>query len=101
MNKHCQVDRLLELRNVSSFEKSQPEQVRSSTGSVYNGDIFADTFTVQQTGPMIFLLTQEIIKMWNKLVLCKLCKTLKNSLEKRKEEKEHSFTHASVLGPLG
>lgn len=33
---------------------------------------------------MIFLLTQEIIKMWNRLVLCKLCKTLKNILEGKK-----------------
>lgn len=50
---------------------------------------------------MVFLLTQEIIKMWNKLFLCKLCKTLKDSLERRKGgKKEHPFTNASVLGLL-
>lgn len=55
------------LRNVGPFEKFQPEQVKFSPDNVHNGDTFI--FSVQQKSPMLFLLTQEMIKMWNKLFL--------------------------------
>lgn len=100
-NKSHQVDILLVLTDVGFFfEKSWSEQIRFKAGSECTGDAFADTFGAQQKSPMLFLLTQEIIKMWNKLFVCKLCKTLKDSLERRKRKKEHAFTHASVLGLL-
>lgn len=87
-NKSYQVDILLVLTDVGVFfEKSPSEQIRFNPDSVCTGDTFADTFGAQQKSPMLFLLTQEIIKMWNKLFVCKLCKTLKDSLERRKGKK--------------